>query len=150
MNRQAEAAAIRRLEAEYTPATERFELEDWIAEQLFDTYHDVHEGYPALFRFREAVFLYVPTTELINVTMLVGKDVIERCVLLSQFLQQNYGVSKLGNKAGIEMALMLSEHDFELMAMQIVEDLVTWYDKVSCVKDVLDRRGLLTKTEENL
>jgi|DEB0MinimDraft_3_1074331.scaffolds.fasta_scaffold07684_3 hypothetical protein len=150
MNRQAEAAAIRRLEAEYTPATERFELEDWIAGQLFDTYHDIHEGHSILFRFREAVLLYVPTTELINVTVLVGKNVVEHCVLLSQFLQKNYGVSRLGNKADIEMALMLSEHDFELMAMQIVEDLVTWYDKVSCVKDVLARRGLLTKTEENL
>lgn len=137
MDRRAEAAAIRRLEAEYSPATERFELEDWLAQQLFETYHDVHEGSPELFKFRESVILYVPTTELINATRLVKSSVTEHCVLLSGFLHRNYGVKKLSNKADIEKQLKLSEYDFELMALQITEDLLMWYENMSLVNDVL-------------
>lgn len=137
MNKRAEAAAVRRLEAEYCPSTERFELEDWLAQQLFETYHNIHEGSPELFKFREAVILYVPSTELINATRLLGNDVTEHCTLLSGFLYKNYGVKKLSNKADIEMQLMLSEYDFELMALQITNDLVVWYDNMSLVGDVL-------------
>lgn len=137
MNRQAEAAAIKRLEAEYSPATERFELEDWVAQQLFDTYHNLTENQSALFRFREAVIIYVPTTELFNITRLVDKNITEHCILLSNFLHKNYGVHKLSNKAEVEMALMLSEHDFELMSMQIVTDMLHWYDLMTLANEVL-------------
>ncbi len=137
MNRQAEAAAIKRLEAEYSPATERFELEDWVAQQLFDTYHNLTENQSALFRFREAVIIYVPTTELFNITRLVDKNITEHCILLSNFLHKNYGVRKLSNKAEVEMALMLSEHDFELMSMQIVTDMLHWYDLMTLANEVL-------------
>lgn len=137
MNKRAEAAAVRRLEAEYCPSTERFELEDWLANQLFETYHNIHEGSPELFKFREAVILYIPSTEIINATRLLETDVTEHCVLLSSFLYKNYGVKKLSNKADIEMQLMLSEYDFELMALQIANDLVAWYENMSLVKDVL-------------
>lgn len=136
MNRQAEAAAIKRLEAEYSPATERFELEDWVAQQLFDTYHNLTESRSALFKFREAVIIYVPTTELFNITRLVDKDITEHCILLSNFLHKNYGVRKLSNKAEVEMALMLSEHDFELMSMQIVTDMLHWYDLMTLANEV--------------
>jgi hypothetical protein len=139
MNMRAEAAAVRRLEAEYCPSTERFELEDWLAQQLFDTYHNVHEGVPELFKFREAAILYVPSTELINATRLIGSDITEHCLLLSVFLFKNYGVKKLTNKADIEMQLMLSEYDFELMSVQIANDLVAWYENMSLVKDVLSK-----------
>lgn len=137
MNKRAEAAAVRRLEAEYCPSTEPFELEDWLAMQLFETYHNIHEGVPELFRFREAVILYEPSTELINATRLIGSSVSEHCVLLSAFLYRNYGVKKLGNKAEVEMELMLCESDFELMAMQITTDLITWYQNMSLVDNVL-------------
>jgi hypothetical protein len=137
VNRQAEAAAIKRLEAEYSPATERFELEDWVAQQLFDTYHNLTENQSALFRFREAVIIYVPTTELFNITRLVDKNITEHCILLSNFLHKNYGVRKLSNKAEVEMALMLSEHDFELMSMQIVTDMLHWYDLMTLANEVL-------------
>jgi hypothetical protein len=137
MDRRTEAAAIRKLEAEYSPATERFELEDWLAQQLFETYHNINEGNAELFKFREAVILYVPSTELINATRLIGSDITEHCVLLSGFLYKNYGVKKLGNKADVEMELMLSEFDFELMALQIADDLIAWYDNMSLVNDVL-------------
>lgn len=139
MDRRSEAASIRRLEAEYCPATEQFELEDWLAQQLFETYHNIHEGTPELFKFREAVLLYVPTTELINATRVIGQDVMEHCILLSSFLYKNYGVKKLGNNAEIEMQLMLSEYDFELMAMQITSDLTAWYETMSLVKEVLTK-----------
>lgn len=139
MDRRSEAASIRRLEAEYCPATEQFELEDWLAQQLFETYHNIHEGTPELFKFREAVLLYVPTTELINATRVIGQDVTEHCILLSSFLYKNYGVKKLGNNAEIEMQLMLSEYDFELMAMQITSDLTAWYETMSLVKEVLTK-----------
>jgi hypothetical protein len=137
VSRQTEAAAIRRLEAEYSPATERFELEDWISQQLFETYHGICEGESMTFRFREAVLIYVSSPELINVTRIINKTVTEHCVLLSKFFQKNYGVKKLANKADIEMALMLTEWDFELMAMQITEDLMSWYDNMSLVQSVL-------------
>ncbi len=141
MNRRAEVAAIRRLEAEYCPSTERFELEDWLAGKLYDTYHDlVCEGIPDLFRFREAVILYVEENELINVTRLVDKKVVEHCLLLSDFLKKNYGVKKLGNRADVEMELMLSEYDFDLMAMQIVDDLMEWYETMDLVSFVLDKK----------
>lgn len=138
MNRRAEAAAVRRLEAEYCPSTESFELEDWLAQQLFETYHNIHEGSPEIFKFREAVILYAPSTELINATRLLGSDLTEHCILLSGFLYKNYGVKKLGNKAEVEMELMLSEYDFELMALQITNDLVAWYENMSLVKNVLN------------
>ena len=139
MTRHLEAAAIRRLEAEYSPATEKFELDNWVAEQLYDTYHNLHNDKTSLFKFKEAVLIYVPTTELINVTRFIDKDVTEHCTLLSEFLYKNYGVKKLGNKADIEMALMLSELDFKLIALQISKDLITWYDNMTLVKDVLTR-----------
>jgi hypothetical protein len=139
MSRQSEAAAIRRLESEYSPATEIVELEDWIAQQLFDTYHNLQEGEPELFRFREAVLFYIPKSELINVTRLINKDVTEHCVILSGFFYKNYGVKKLGNKAEVEMQLMLTEHDFELMSLQIADDILAWYENVSSMTAVLIR-----------
>lgn len=140
MTRREEAAAIKRLEAEYCPATERFELEDWVAQQLFDTYHSIHDDEPCFFKFREAVLIYFPTSEIINATRLIDKNVTEHCTLLSAFLYKNYGVRRLGNKAEVEMELMLSEYDFELMAMQIVEDLIAWYDNMSLVNCVLTKK----------
>ena len=140
MTRQSEPAAIRRLESEYSSTTELFELEEWVAQQLYNTYHNMHDGESELFRFREAVLLYVPTTELINATRLVYKDVTEHCVILSGFIYKNYGVKKLGNRAGVEMQLMLSEHDFDLMAIQIASDLIAWYDNVSLMLSVSARQ----------
>jgi hypothetical protein len=140
MDRHADVRTVKRIEAEYSPATEKFELEDWLAQQLFETYHNINEDIPELFRFRDAVLLYAPETELINATMLVGNNVTEHCVLLSSFLYKNYGVKKLANKADVEMALMLSEHDFELMALQITDDLIAWYQNMHLVKEVLEMR----------
>jgi len=141
MNKRAEVAVIRRLEAEYCPFTERFELEDWLASKLYDTYHNLlHDEDPDLFRFREAAILYVKENELINITRLVDKKVVEHCVLLSNFLKKNYGVKRLGNRADVEMELMLSESDFELMAMQIVDDLMEWYETMDVVSFVLDKK----------
>lgn len=138
MNRQKTAAAIKRIEAKYAPATNRFELEDWISQQLSDTYHNLQDNEPVMFRFREAVLYYFPTTELINITRLVNKDITEHCVLLSGFLYKNYGVKSLTNKADAETALMLSQFDFELMAVQISEDLITWYETVSLALSVIN------------
>jgi hypothetical protein len=138
MNRHADARAVKRIEAEYSPATEKFELEDWLAQQLYDTYHNLGEDEPQLFRYRDAVLLYMQKTELINATMLIGKDVTEHCVLLSSFLYKNYGVKRLANKADVEMHLMLSEYDFELMSMQITDDLIAWYQNMHLVKEVLE------------
>ena len=136
MDRHTDAKVVRRIEAEYSPATKKFELEDWLAQQLFDTYHNLYEGDPELFRYREAVLLYVPQTELINATRLIESDVTEHCVLLSGFLYKNYGIKKLNHKADIEMQLMLTEHDFELMAMQITDEITAWYETVSSMKEV--------------
>ncbi len=140
MNKQVEAAAIKKLEAEYCPSTERFDLEDWLAGQLFDTYHSLLRiGQSNLFRFRRAAVVYVEETELLNVTMIIGKDVVEKCILLSNFMKKNYGVNKLGNRADVEMELMLSEYDFELMAVQIVDELMEWYENMDLVSYVLER-----------
>lgn len=139
MNRQADARILRRIEAEYSPATENFELEDWLAQQLFETYHEITDGNePQLFRFREAAIVYFPDTELINATMLINKNITEHCILLSGFLYTNYGVKKLQNKADAEAQLMLSEYDFELMSVQITNDLIAWYDNMHLVKEVLE------------
>ncbi len=137
MDRHTDAKVVRRIEAEYSPATEKFELEDWLAQQLFDTYHNLYEGDTELFRFREAVLLYAPRTELINATRLIESDVTEHCILLSGFLYKNYGVKKLNHKADVEMQLMLTEHDFELMAIQITDEIIAWYETVSSMKEVL-------------
>ena len=138
MDRQTDAKIVRRIEAEYSPATEKFELEDWLAQQLYGTYHNLHEGEHELFKFRDAVLMYFPETELVNATMLVGNNVTEHCVLLSGFLYKNYGIRKLTNKADIEMQLMLSEHDFELMSLQITNDLIAWYENMRLVKEVTE------------
>jgi hypothetical protein len=137
VDRHADAKVVRKIEAEYSPATEKFELEDWLAQQLFDTYHNLYEGSPEIFRFREAVLLYAPQTELINATRLIESDVTEHCILLSGFLYKNYGVKKLNHKADVEMQLMLTEHDFELMAIQITDEIIAWYETVSSMKEVL-------------
>lgn len=140
MKKRVEAAAIKKLEAEYCPSTERFELEDWLAGQLFDTYHNIlREGKPNLFRFRKAAIVYIEETELLNVTRIIEKDVVEHCILLSSFMKKNYGVNKLGNKADVEMELMLSEYDFELMAIQITNELMEWYEKMDLVSYVLEK-----------
>ena len=140
MDRHTDAKVVRRIEAEYSPATEKFELEDWLAQQLYDTYHNLYKGEPELFRFREAVLLYAPQAELINATRLVEEDITEHCILLSSFLYKNYGVKKLNDKADVEMQLMLSEHDFELMAVQITDELITWYETVSCMQEVMSMK----------
>jgi len=137
LDRHTDAKVVRRIEAEYSPATEKFELEDWLAQQLYDTYHNLYENEPEIFRFREAVLLYAPQTELINATRLVENDVTEHCILLSGFLYKNYGVKKLNHKADVEMQLMLVEHDFELMAIQITDELTAWYETVSSMKEVM-------------
>jgi hypothetical protein len=137
LDRCTDAKVVRRIEAEYSPATEKFELEDWLAQQLFDTYHNLYENEPEIFRFREAVLLYAPQTELINATRLIESDVTEHCILLSGFLYKNYGVKKLNHKADVEMQLMLTEHDFELMAIQITDELTAWYETVSSMKEVM-------------
>jgi len=136
VDRHTDAKVVRRIEAEYSPATEKFELEDWLAQQLFDTYHNLYGGESEIFRFREAVLLYAPQTELINATRLVESDVTEHCILLSSFLYKNYGVKRLDHKADVEMHLMLTEHDFELMAIQITDELIAWYETVSCMQEV--------------
>jgi len=138
VSKQSEAAAIRRLEAEYSPRNERFELEDWIAEQLFNTYNDIEETESILFRFREAVFIYVRSNEIFNATRLVNNKAVDYSILLSGFLHRNYGVSKLANNKDIEKSLILTELDFELMSMQIVDDFIYWYEEVSLVKEVLE------------
>lgn len=138
MDRHVDARTVRRIEAEYCPATEKFELEDWLAQQLFETYHNLTGGEPELFKFRDAVLVYMPETELINATMLVEDSVTEHCILLSGFLYKNYGVRKLSNKADVEMHLMLSEHDFELMSLQITDDLIAWYENMHLIKEVLE------------
>ena len=140
MNRHTDAKVVRRIEAEYSPATEKFELEDWLAQQLFDTYHNLYEGVPELFRFREAALFYVPQTELINATRMIENDVTEHCILLSGFLYKNYGVKRLNHKADVEMQLMLTEHDFELMAIQITDDIIAWYETVSSMKEVMSMK----------
>ena len=145
MDRTAIAKVVRRIESEYTPATEKFELEDWLAQQLYDTYHSLTEDDTQLFRFRESVLLFIPETELINATMLVGESVSEHCILLSSFLYKNYGVNKLANKADVEMQLMLSEYDFELMSMQITDDLIAWYENIHLVKQVMESTALQQK-----
>lgn len=139
MSKQSEAAVIRRLEAEYSPCNERFELEDWIAEQLFNTYNDIEDAESVLFRFREAVFIFVRSNEIFNATRLVGGKAVDYSILLSGFLNRNYGVSKLANNTDIEKTLILTEFDFELMSMQIVDDFIFWYEEVSLVKQVLER-----------
>jgi hypothetical protein len=137
MDRQTDARIVRRIEADYSPATEKYELEDWLAQQLFDTYHNLYEGESELFRFREAVLVYAPQTELINSTRLIENNVTEHCILLSGFLYKNYGVKKLNHKADVEMQLMLMEHDFELMAVQITDEIIAWYETVSAMKEVM-------------
>lgn len=137
MDRQTDAKVVRRIEAKYSPATEKFELEDWLAQQLYDTYHNLYESESELFRFREAALLYVPQTELINTTRLTDNDITEHCILLSGFLYKNYGVKKLNNKADVEMQLMLTEYDFELMAIQITDEISAWYETVSSMKEVM-------------
>lgn len=140
MNKRVEAAAIKKLEAEYCPSTERFELEDWIAGQLFDTYHNLtYTGQSSLFRFRKAAIVYIEKTELLNATRVIGKEVVEHCISISSFMKKNYGVSKLGNRADVEMELMLSEYDFELISVQIVSELMEWYERMDLVSYVLER-----------
>lgn len=136
MARCTDAKVVRKIEAEYFPATAKFELEDWLAQQLFDTYHNLYEDEAELFRFREAVLLYSPQTELINVTRMIDEDVTEHCILLSGFLYKNYGVKKLGNKSEVEMQLMLAEHDFELMSVQITDEITAWYETISSMQEV--------------
>lgn len=139
MNRQEDIKTVKRIEAEYSPATEKFELEDWLAQQLADTYHGVSDSESQLFRFRESVLLYAPETELINATILVGGHVSEHCILLSSFLYSNYGVKKLSTSDKSKRQLLLATHDFELMSMQITDDLIAWYETMSLAKSVLDR-----------
>lgn len=129
MNKQADAATIRRIECEYSPVFERHELEDWIAQELYDVYHKLSFE-PYTLRFRQAFMIFFPERGIINATRLVEENVTEHSVLLSSFLYKNYGVLTLNDSSIIDMALMLCESDFEFIASQVADELLCWYDNI--------------------
>lgn len=137
MDLKAEVETIRRLETRYAPITTHGELDEWLAAQLLKSYHDIHDQEPAVFRFREAVILYVPDSELINATRLVGKNITEHCLLVERFMYNNYGIRRLNYK-GAGAPIQLVADDFELMGMQLANELIAWYQNTSLASSKLD------------
>lgn len=130
MSLKSEVETIRCLEARYAPLTTHGELDGWLSAQLMKSYHNLHDEEGVVFRFREAIIRYVPDSELINATKLVGKDITEHCLLIEKFMYNNYGIRKLNYKrAGCPIQLALD--DFVLMGKQIANELITWYENTS-------------------
>lgn len=137
MDLKAEVETIRHLEARYAPVTTHGELDDWLAAQIMKSYHNLHNEEPVVFRFREAVILYIPESELINATRLVGKDITEHCLLVERFMYNNYGIRRL-NYRGVGCPIQLALEDFELIGMQLANELIAWYQNISLASNKLD------------
>jgi len=128
-----ELAEIRRIEELHTACGERWELEDWIAQQLYDHYKGDLHYYFSGFRFWDAVLIYQSCRSQFSITRIVGDSVIDRTFPVSQFLHTNYGIEELTE---VNAELAFSESDFELMAMQMTEEIVSWYDNMTMVLSV--------------
>lgn len=139
MTRHEDLLAIRKIERQYETTAERWELEDWICQQLFDLYHgEVDEG-PIIFRFGEAVIMFAPSLNLFNVTRIYMENVIESSISISMFLEENYGIKQF---AEAKPSVQFSDTDFELMAIQITEEILSWYENMTLVYSA-SQKGIL-------
>jgi len=130
MSKFQDIAEIKRIEAEYSSSAERWELEDWMSQQLFDHYRKDAELNEEMFRFGDAVVMYLPKSLTFNITRILDRNVLEHSVSLQQYLYSHYGIQHV---CEIKTDLKFSESDFELMAMQLAEDIVGWYENITLV-----------------
>lgn len=123
-------AVIKKIEQEYSSSAERWELEDWMAQQLFDEYKTFEKNEQQMFRFGDAVILYLPRSSTFNVTRIYDQNVLEHAVPVQEYLYRYYGINRV---CDVKTDLKFSESDFELMAMQLADDIVSWYENITLV-----------------
>jgi hypothetical protein len=120
------ARSIRHLETKYGGNTTRFELEEWLRDQLLDTYLEVneHDELDNNFKFEDIVIVFLPQQQLINLTRLDDEGKALECsISIKSFMLENYGISSLKDA---RTSIELTTFDFELIAMQITDSISEW------------------------
>jgi len=126
MSRLHLAKSIRSLEAKYRGNATRFDLEEWLRDQLLDTYLEINDrdSLDNTFKFESIYVVFLAKQQLINLTRLDDEGkALECCISLQSFMLENYGVSCLDEA---RTSIELTSVDFELIAMQIADSISEW------------------------
>lgn len=126
MNRMNLAKSIRNLETKYGANTTRFELEEWLRDQLLDAYLEVNnqDKIDNNFKFEDTFIVFLPKQQLINLTRLDDEGKVLECsISFKSFMLENYGISSMQDA---RTSIELTTFDFELIAMQIADSISEW------------------------
>ena len=118
--------SIRNLETKYGGNTTRFELEEWLRDQLLDTYLEVNnqDKTDNSFKFEDTFIVFLPKQQLINLTRLDDEGKVLECsISFKSFMLENYGISSMQDA---RTSIELTTFDFELIAMQITDSISEW------------------------
>ena len=135
MERLAISHEVSRILNEYNPFTTKFELENWVQDQLEWCYADL--SCPSLetsIKFQGVYIKFLRESHIFNLTKLTdNSELIECSIPLKSFLAENYGVESWVEK---DCGVRFASCDFELMSIQLTEIIVDWCAHVELVNTV--------------
>ena len=135
MERLAISHEVSRILNEYNPFTTKFELENWVQDQLEWCYADL--SCPSLetsVKYQGVYIKFLRESYIFNLTKLTeSSELIECSIPLKTFIAENYGVENLTTK---DCGVRFASCDFELMSMQLTEMIVDWCAHVELVNTV--------------
>jgi hypothetical protein len=147
MERLAISHEISRILTEYSPFTTRFELENWVQDQLEWCFDGL--ACPSVehnIKYQGAYIKFLRDTRLFNLTKLTDNSELLECSLpLRNFLIENYGVDTWEEE---DSGLRFASCDFELMAMQLTEIMIDWCAHVEFINTVESRQEHWKKRRE--
>lgn len=135
MERLAISHEISRILSEYNPYTTRFELENWVQDQLEWCYADLDcSSVETNIKYQGVYIKFLRESKLFNLTKLTNdSELLECSIPLKNFLIENYGVESWVEK---DCGLRFASCDFELMSMQLTEIIIDWCAHVELVNTV--------------
>ncbi len=131
--------SIKNLLQEYAPQTMRYELEEWVATKLFDTYHDNEDPHNDSIRFNDTVIKYLPGKGYFNIIKPIEDSITEFSLSVNMMLSTYYGADSLKTA---RKSLSLMEADFELLAMQLTDEFFNFESNINLVARA-QAKGLL-------
>ena len=147
MERLAISHEISRILSEYNPYTTRFELENWVQDQLEWCYADLDcSSVETNIKYQGVYIKFLRESKLFNLTKLTNdSELLECSIPLKNFLIENYGVESWVEK---DCGLRFASCDFELMSMQLTEIIIDWCAHVELVNTVETHRKKWQKRRE--
>lgn len=135
MERLAISHEVSRILNEYNPFTTKFELENWVQDQLEWCYAELScHSLETSIKFQGVYIKFLRASHIFNLTKLTeNSELIECSIPLKSFLAENYGVESWDEK---DCGVRFASCDFELMSMQLTEIIVDWCAHVELVNTV--------------